>query len=97
MDRHDITRSDQSYEAALSSIQQPTLVVAIDSNILYPPIEQQELANLIPNAELAWLSSSHGHDAFLIEMDALNHLVVQFRQEKRLQSSSPKVNAATTG
>ncbi|WP_088890193.1 homoserine O-acetyltransferase MetX [Leptolyngbya ohadii] len=80
MDRHDLTRSPQSYEAVLKGIQQPSLVVAIDSDILYPPIEQEELAHLIPNAELAWLYSPHGHDAFLIEMDELNNLVVQFRQ-----------------
>ncbi len=97
MDRHDLTRSNQSYEAVLNSIQQPTLLVAIDSDLLYPPIEQQELANLIPNAELVWLSSPHGHDAFLIEMDALNNLVVQFRQETLLQDRPPLgINAVAT-
>ncbi|QHG15729.1 homoserine O-acetyltransferase [Nostoc sp. ATCC 53789] len=82
MDDHDIARDRTTpnlsdYESVLGSIQQPTLVVAIDSDILYPPVEQQELANLIPNAQLSWLKSTHGHDAFLIDMAALNEIIQQ--------------------
>lgn len=78
MDSHDLTRRDRDYHTVLSSIQQPALIVAINSDILYPPVEQEELAALIPNAELQWLESPHGHDAFLIDMDVLNSLVVRF-------------------
>ncbi|MEI1376559.1 homoserine O-acetyltransferase [Nostoc sp. UHCC 0926] len=92
MDRHDVARDRtvpnlSDYESVLQSIQQPTLVVAIDSDILYPPVEQQELANLIPNAQLAWLKSIHGHDAFLIDMDALNEILISFRQNLDLSAS----------
>lgn len=80
MDRHDLTGGKWEYELVLASIQQPALIVAIDSDILYPPVEQQELANLIPNAKFAWLHSSHGHDGFLIDMVALNELVVCFQE-----------------
>ena len=85
MDRHNVARDRTSadlsdYESILQSIQQPTLVVAIDSDILYPPVEQQELANLIPNAQLGWLKSTHGHDAFLIDIAALNELLISFQQ-----------------
>jgi homoserine O-acetyltransferase len=84
MDRHDVTRPGKSYESVLQGIQQPTAIVAIDSDILYPPVEQQELAKYIPNSELLWLRSHHGHDAFLMDhdMDALNDLLVNFRLEK---------------
>ncbi|MGF2036567.1 MAG: homoserine O-acetyltransferase MetX [Nostoc sp. CmiVER01] len=91
MDRHDVARRTvpnlSDYESVLRSIQQPTLVVAIDSDILYPPVEQQELANLIPNAQLAWLKSTHGHDAFLIDMDALNEILVSFVQSLDVPAS----------
>ena len=92
MDRHDVARDRtvpnlSDYESVLQSIQQPTLVVAIDSDILYPPVEQQELANLIPNAQLAWLKSTHGHDAFLIDMDALNEILISFQQSLDLPAS----------
>lgn len=92
MDRHDVAGDRtvpnlSNYESVLQSIQQPTLVVAIDSDILYPPVEQQELANLIPNAQLAWLKSTHGHDAFLIDMAAMNEIVISFRQNLDLSAS----------
>ena len=80
MDSHDVSRGIGDYNSVLASIQQPTLVVAIDSDVLYPPVEQQKLAELIPNAELGWLNSPHGHDAFLIDMEDLNAMVVNFRQ-----------------
>mgnify|MGYP005840129607 CR=1 FL=1 len=79
MDRHDVGYQRGEYETVLGAIAQPTLVVAIDSDVLYPPPEQQELAAFIPNAHLAWLHSLHGHDAFLLDMDVLNNWVVDFR------------------
>ncbi len=81
MDSHDVTRRERDYDTVLKSIQQPTLVVAISSDILYPPVEQEELATLIPHAELEWLESPHGHDAFLIDMTTLNDLITKFRQQ----------------
>jgi len=79
MDRHDVARHRQDYQSALQRIHQPTLVVGIDSDILYPPLEQQELANFISHAQLRWLKSNDGHDAFLIDMEVLNDLVISFR------------------
>ncbi|MCG6134642.1 MAG: homoserine O-acetyltransferase [Nostoc sp. LLA-1] len=78
MDSHDIAQG-QDYKSVLQSIKQPALVVAIDSDILYPPIEQQELADLIPHAQLGFLKSIYGHDAFLIDIEALNELLINFR------------------
>jgi len=80
MDRHDLGRNRQDYKSVLQNIKQPTLIVTINSDILYPSVEQQELAIFIPNSELVWLKSSHGHDAFLINIAALNELIVSFRR-----------------
>lgn len=79
MDTHDVARDRGDYAAVLSQVQQPALVVAIDSDVLYPPVEQQALAAYLPNAELVWLHSPHGHDAFLIDQEALNQLLITFR------------------
>ncbi|MHC5721440.1 MAG: homoserine O-acetyltransferase MetX, partial [Nostoc sp.] len=57
---------------------QPALVVGIDSDILYPTIKQEELADLIPHAQLGLLKSIYGHDAFLIDTEALNKLLINF-------------------
>jgi homoserine O-acetyltransferase/O-succinyltransferase len=51
-----------------------------------PSVEQQELAVALPGGSLATLRSPHGHDAFLIEGEATNALVVRFR--KGLDSGS---------
>ena len=82
MDSHDVAHGRETrgtYEEVLRSIDVPALVVTIDSDILYPPEEQIELASLLPAARLATLRSPHGHDAFLIDVEALNNLVAGFR------------------
>lgn len=81
MDTHDVARGRGEYEEVLRSIRVPALVVSIDSDVLYPPEEQAELASLIPNARLATLRSPHGHDAFLIETEELNRLLKEFRRK----------------
>ena len=91
MDCHDVgggqpnlgSTPDQRYRRALGQMTQPTLVVAIATDILYPPVEQKELVSLIPRAELSWLQSAHGHDGFLIDMEALNQQVLDFRLKIR--------------
>jgi homoserine O-acetyltransferase len=79
MDRHDVGRGRGGVERALASIDLPVLVVSVDSDGLYPPSEQQELARLIPGAELHSLHSRHGHDGFLIETVDVEQRVRIFR------------------
>jgi len=81
MDTHDVSRGRGAYKAVLASIEQPTLVVGIDSDVLYPLREQEELAHYLPHATLEVLSAPHGHDAFLIELDDLNEIVAGWRTE----------------
>ena len=80
MDTHDIARDRGDYREVLGKIHQPTLVVGIDSDLLYPPAEQRELAECIPGAELAVLQATHGHDSFLIEVDEINAVVLDWRR-----------------
>ncbi len=79
MDTHDVARGRGAYEDVVRSIEQPALVVASASDVLYPPEEQAELARIMPHAELAMLQSDNGHDAFLTDADRLNELVTAFR------------------
>lgn len=79
MDSHDVGRGRSGVAAALAATDVATLVVAIDSDVLFPPEEQWQLVEGMPSARLAWLASPHGHDAFLIESDELNRLVTKFR------------------
>ena len=88
MDTHDVSRDRGDYEAVLASIEQPTLVVGIDSDVLYPIREQRELAEHMPNATLEVLSAPHGHDSFLIEFDDLSEMVTGWRTEQDVARSS---------
>ena len=65
----------------------------MDTDVLYPPVEQEELAAGIPDAELVRLDSPHGHDAFLIETAALSEAVVRFR-ERRPRPLAPERRAS---
>ena len=82
MDTHDVARDRGDYEDVLGTIEQPSLVVGIDSDVLYPLSEQEALAGHLPRATLEVLSAPHGHDAFLIELDALNDMVRTWRAER---------------
>lgn len=79
MDTHDLDLGRDRGRSDLSAVQAPALIVGINSDVLYPLVEQQELAALLPNAELAVLDSPCGHDAFLIETERLNQQVAKFR------------------
>jgi homoserine O-acetyltransferase len=73
MDTHDIQRNRTSLDHAA-----PALVVGVDTDILYPPQEQQELARMLSKSEYAELVSPYGHDAFLIEQKQLNVLLTRW-------------------
>ncbi|TFC10834.1 homoserine O-acetyltransferase [Cryobacterium sp. MDB2-33-2] len=71
MNSHDVTRGRGSLAEALSSIEATTLVVGIDSDRLFPVEGQRRIAGHLRNGldgtEPVVLSSSYGHDGFLIE------------------------------
>ena len=78
MDSHDIARGRGAWEDVLRTLLVPTLLVAIDSDVLYPSAELEELAELLPDASLVTLSSPHGHDAFLIAGEQVDAIVRGF-------------------
>ena len=79
MHTHDLARGRGDYLDVLASIGQPALVVSVSTDTLYPPQEQQLLAEQLPNARYEVLESAHGHDGFLIETEQLGKLVTEFR------------------
>jgi homoserine O-acetyltransferase len=76
MSSHDVGRGRGGVEAALSQVDVPVVVAGVDSDRLYPLRLQTELAELLPRAsKLRVIESPYGHDAFLIEVDAVADLV----------------------
>ncbi len=94
MDTHDVSRGRGDFEEVLRGVRQPTLVVSIDSDVLYWPAEQREVARLVPGARLAVMDSIHGHDAFLIDIDRLDGMVADFRGRPRAAAGGDAVERA---
>ncbi|KAI5361936.1 putative alpha/beta hydrolase-1, homoserine/serine acetyltransferase MetX [Septoria linicola] len=87
LDTHDVARgrtdttgspTPEEVRAALAMIEQPTLVLGIQSDGLFTYQEQEELAAAIPNAELKTIDSPDGHDAFLLEFKQVNGFLNTF-------------------
>lgn len=115
LDTHDISRhrypegfnSDTldpvlALQHALSLIEQPTLVLGIQSDGLFTFAEQQELAAHISKAKLKTIDSPDGHDAFLLEFEQVNGHLRGFLNEvlPEIMSRTPNIdstNPAETG
>ena len=75
MNSHDVGRGRGGIAAALARVTAQTLVAGIDSDRLYPLLQQQQLAEGIgTSGPLEIVKSPHGHDGFLIETEQVGEL-----------------------
>ncbi|ETN40728.1 homoserine O-acetyltransferase [Cyphellophora europaea CBS 101466] len=82
LDTHDVSRDRaSSVREALALIEQPAIVLGIESDGLFTIQEQQEIADSIPNAILGKIDSPEGHDAFLLQFEAVNRYLLDFFRE----------------
>jgi len=86
MDSNNIGRNRAGIKEALHTINAKTLVVGIDTDILFPVSEQKFLAEHIPNAQYVELTSLYGHDGFLVEFEQLDTVIKQFYHQKKLST-----------
>ena len=85
MDAHDLGRGRGSLERVLRACQVPTLAIGIASDVLYPASEVQDWAAQMPAARFERWDSIHGHDAFLIEAQALSARIADFWRSREPQ------------
>jgi len=95
MDAHNVGRKRPSVEIALQQIKAKTLVIGIESDLLFPVSEQEHLAEWIPNAWLGKIDSVFGHDGFLVENKQLTDLISDFIQND-FRSYRPTVFRSNT-
>ncbi|KAL2021096.1 hypothetical protein VTK56DRAFT_7515 [Thermocarpiscus australiensis] len=82
LDTHDVSRGRAATVAeALAMIEQPTLVLGIESDGLFTFAEQEELAAHIRHARLGTIDSPEGHDAFLLQFEQVNRYILEFLRE----------------
>ena len=81
MNSHDVGRGRGSVEEALATVKATSLVAGIDSDRCFPIGDQQRIANHIGGTMigggLQTITSSYGHDGFLIERDLVGPLLIQ--------------------
>lgn len=75
LDSHNVGRNRGGLEKALALIKAKTIAVGISSDLLFPPEEQQLIAQYVPDAKYFEIDSFYGHDGFLIEVEALTNIL----------------------
>ena len=76
MNSHDVGRGRGGIARALSRVSADLVVVAVDSDRLYPPRLSEEIAAAAGSADgLHLITSDYGHDGFLIEIDQVGRVV----------------------
>lgn len=78
MDSHNLGRGRGSIVKALEMIKAKTLVLALEGDLLFPPEEQDFLAEHIPGAIVKLIQSDYGHDGFLLEFKQITNAVDSF-------------------
>lgn len=96
MDTHDLGRGRGGEAAALQTITAPTLIISIDTDVLFPTEEQSILSRHIPNSRLDVMQSDYGHDGFLVETKTIGQLLADFLNDQ-LQIDAGTKHAFTEG
>ena len=81
VDSHNIARDRGSIAEALHRIEARTLIVAISSDILFPPEAHTPLREHIARNEYHLIESEFGHDGFLVEHEKLNTIIQNFLKQ----------------
>jgi homoserine O-acetyltransferase len=82
MDSHNIGRNFGGIKNALQRIESDVLTIGITSDLLFPLIEQEEIASHVKNGRFESLESFFGHDGFLIEVGQLTAIIEPFVEDK---------------
>ncbi|MFU8840061.1 MAG: homoserine O-acetyltransferase MetX [Nitriliruptoraceae bacterium] len=77
MNHHDVGRDRGGISAALGTVDAEVLVAGVDSDRLYPLLQQHALAHQlgVPGDRAHVIRSPYGHDGFLIELRQVQALV----------------------
>ena len=76
LDSHNAGRGRGGVKQALQGIKASATVVAVDTDLIFPPEEGREWASWIPGARFIEISSNFGHDGFLLENAKLSALIL---------------------
>ena len=75
IDTHNTGRNRGGIEAALAQIKARTLCIAIESDLLFPYVEIENLSDAISNSHFELIHSNLGHDGFILEAQYIGKLI----------------------
>lgn len=78
LDSHDLGRDRVSLTSALQQIESKTLIIAIQSDLLFNIEEHKYLNEHIQDSILEVINSDYGHDGFLLECNKIDHIIKKF-------------------
>ncbi len=78
LDSHNVGRGRGGYEKALAKIKAKSLIISIDTDLLFTPENQQLIHKHVANSKLSILQSFYGHDGFLLEFEKQNKIYNEF-------------------
>ncbi|MFD3003416.1 homoserine O-acetyltransferase [Pontibacter toksunensis] len=89
MDSHNVGRDRGGLERALAQLKARTLIVGVNTDLLFPVGEQQFLHEHVALSSFYLIQSDYGHDGFLVEFPQLKEAIVTFyEEEERLEELS---------
>lgn len=90
MDLHSVGRGRGGAAEALKRFSGPAMTVSVSSDFLYPPHQQQALADVLTtegrSCAYHMIESVYGHDGFLVEHDKLASMLVDFFAKVRVET-----------
>jgi len=78
LDTHDIGRKRGGAINALKQIRAKTLILGIESDLLFFIEDQMFMYQFMPNAKLVMIQSDYGHDGFLLENEKISNELSAF-------------------
>ncbi len=82
MDDFNILETTTGSQPFIKQIQAQSLIISVNSDTLFEPFQQQELFQLLENAnidvEFVDYESNYGHDAFLVETQGMGKIIHDF-------------------
>ena len=61
-------------------------MLSLEGDILFPPDEQEFLADHINNAQLKLIKTDYGHDGFLLEFEQIGNALREFLKVKDINA-----------
>lgn len=85
MDSHNIGRDRGGIAKALERLKAKALFVGVNTDLLFPVEEQEQLHRLVPGSTFALLHSGYGHDGFLVETVQLAQAIREFYETQTVK------------